>query len=166
MRRVRIAHYQVVARNDMQLCTGKQKEAIYLIRSIKLSAIQKPRGFTLSMELLCSFTILGGNHSRRLSYADKHFLDISHHHELWLLHLWNAKKYVCLLKSLWLSFVTSEIWKYTLLLCLLFCSFPCCETYHAQLSDHYAKKLPIFSSPAISDWLQLVLKPVRIVLSK
>ena len=77
MRRVRIAHYQVIARNDMQLCTGKQKKkAIYLIRSIKLSAVQKPRGFTLSMELLCSFTILDGNHSRRLSYFLKVLVNI------------------------------------------------------------------------------------------
>ena len=27
MRKVRIAHYQVIARNDMQLCTGKQKKS-------------------------------------------------------------------------------------------------------------------------------------------
>ena len=112
MRRVRIAHYHVIARHDMQLCIGKQKKAIYLIRSIKLSAVQKPRGFTLSMELLCSFTILDGNHSRRLllpQSAGKHFLDISHYYEHWLLHLWNAKKYVRLLKLLWLRFITSEI---------------------------------------------------------
>ena len=113
MRRVRIAHYHVIARHDMQLCIGKQKKkAIYLIRSIKLSAVQKPRGFTLSMELLCSFTILDGNHSRRLllpQSAGKHFLDISHYYEHWLLHLWNAKKYVRLLKLLWLRFIMSEI---------------------------------------------------------
>lgn len=36
MRRGRGFHYQVIVRNDAQLCTGKQKEkAIYLIRSIK-----------------------------------------------------------------------------------------------------------------------------------
>ena len=51
-----------------------------------------------------------------------------------------------------------------LLLCLLFYPFSCCQTYHTQLSDCYTKKLPIFFSPAISNWLWLVLKPIRIVL--
>lgn len=47
MRRARIVHYQVVVKNNMQLYT--QKKAIYLIRSIKLSAVQNPRRFILSI---------------------------------------------------------------------------------------------------------------------